>query len=309
VSGALLDELEAFLHHLEAVRNLSPHTLKAYAGDLASLLGGLEEQGVTRASDVDLFALRRELAGLKDRALAPRSVARRISATRAFFRWLAAEGRIASNPAAALRLPRRRRTLPRVLTPAEIERLLAAPEGDEWPALRDRALLETLYSTGARVAEAAGLDLADLDLDEGTALLRGKGRKERLAGLGRPCVAALTAYLAALPRTTLDRARKPADVRAVFRNARGGRLTTRGMALLLAGHLAAAGLPAEVSPHTLRHSFATHLLEAGANLREVQELLGHRSIASTQIYTHLTLDRLMRVYEAAHPRSGRRAKD
>ena len=138
--------------------------------------------------------------------------------------------------------------------------------------------------------------------------IRGKGRKERIAGLGRPCLAALKAYLTAFPRATLDQRRPPTDQRALFRNARGGRLTTRGMALLLAGHLASAGLPAEVSPHTLRHSFATHLLEAGANLREVQELLGHKSIASTQIYTHLTLDRLMRIYEQAHPRSGRRVE-
>jgi len=308
MSENLLADLEAFLHHLEAVRDLSPHTLRAYAGDLMRVVAGLEAAGITQAEDVDLFALRRHLASLKDQGLDPRTLARRISSTRAFFRWLTAEGRVPTNPAAALRLPRRRRSLPHVLTRAEIERLLGAPQGEAWPAQRDRALLETLYSTGARVAEAAALDLADLDLEEGTALLRGKGRKERIAGLGRPCLAALKAYLAAFPRATLDLRRPPKDQRALFRNARGGRLTTRGMALLLAGHLARAGLPAEVSPHTLRHSFATHLLEAGANLREVQELLGHKSIASTQIYTHLTLDRLMRIYEQAHPRSGRRVE-
>jgi integrase/recombinase XerC len=303
--STLLEDLEAFLHHLEAVRNLSPHTLRAYAGDLTRLVGGLEEAGVTSAEATDLFALRRHLAHLKAGGLDARSIARHISALRAFFRWLTAEGRVASNPAAALRLPRRRRTLPRVLTQAEVERLLAAPSSDAWAAQRDRALLETLYSTGARVAEAAALDLADIDLVEGTALLRGKGRKERLAGLGRPAVAALTAYLEGLPRARLDAQAPSKDRRAVFRNARGGRLTTRGMALVLEKHLARAGLASEVSPHTLRHSFATHLLEAGANLREVQELLGHASIASTQVYTHLTLDRLMRIYEQAHPRSGR----
>jgi integrase/recombinase XerC len=300
---SLLEELEAFLHHLEAVRNLSPHTLRAYAGDLTRLVGDLEEAGVHDAEGADLFALRRHLARLKEQGLDARSIGRHISSTRAFFRWLTAEGRVASNAAAALRLPRRRRTLPRVLTREEIERLLLAPEGDAWTALRDRALLETLYSTGARVAEAAALDLADLDTVDGTALLRGKGRKERIAGLGGPCVRALTAYLEALPRATLDAKTPPKDRRAVFRNARGGRLTTRGMALVLERHLATAGLAHEVSPHTLRHSFATHLLEAGANLREVQELLGHASIASTQVYTHLTLDRLMRIYEQAHPRA------
>jgi integrase/recombinase XerC len=278
-------DLEAFLHHLEAVRNVSAHTLRAY--------------------DVDLFALRRHLAALKAQGLAPKSIARHVSAARALFRWLAAEGRVPSNPAAGLRTPRRRRTLPSVMSEAEVGRLLAAPDGPEWTAKRDRALLETLYSTGARVAEASALDLADVDLDEGTALLKGKGRRERVAGLGRPCVAALRDYLAAVPRAELDRRSAPKHARALFRNARGGRLTTRGMALVLTRHLATAGLPASVSPHTLRHSFATHLLRAGANLREVQELLGHKSVGSTQIYTHLTLDHLMKVYEKAHPRSGR----
>jgi integrase/recombinase XerC len=304
--AALLEDLEGFLHELEAVRNVSLHTLRAYAGDLTALLAGLEALGVTRAPDVDVFVLRRHLASLKDRALAPRTLARRISATRAFFRWLAAEGRIRTNVAAALRQPRRRRTLPRVLSQQEVARLLEAPAGTEWTTLRDRALLETLYSTGARVAEAAALDLSDLDLDEGTALLEGKGRRERVAGLGTPCVAALRAYLDALPRARLDAGSAPKHARAVFRNARGGRLTTRGMALVLEKHLTTAGLSAEVHPHTLRHSFATHLLQAGANLREVQELLGHRSVGSTQIYTHLTLDHLMKVYEHAHPRAGRR---
>ncbi|MFM8387336.1 MAG: tyrosine recombinase XerC [Planctomycetia bacterium] len=304
---SLLEALEAFLHHLEAVRNLSPHTLRAYATDLARMVGNLEEAGLAQPGEVDLFALRRHLARLKAERLDARSIARHISAARAFWRWLVAEGHVESNAAAALRLPRQGRTLPRVLTREEVGRLLQAPAGEGWTAARDRALLETLYSTGARVAEAAALDLADLDLVDGTALLRGKGRKERLAGLGRPCVAALEAYLAALPARTLDARVAPRTRRAVFRNARGGRLTTRGIALVLARHIATAGLAAEVSPHTLRHSFATHLLEAGANLREVQELLGHASIASTQVYTHLTLDRLMRIYEQAHPRAGRAA--
>jgi integrase/recombinase XerC len=301
----LVADLEAYLHHLEAVRNVSAHTLRAYAGDLSALVGGLEAQKVERAKDADLIALRHHLAALKSKGLSPKSIARHVSAARAFFRWLAAEGRVPANPAAGLRQPRRRRTLPRVMSEDEVARLLQAPEGTDWTAKRDRALLETLYSTGARVAEASALDLGDVDLDEGTAVLEGKGRRERVAGLGRPCVAAIRAYLAALPRAELDRRSAPKHARALFRNARGGRLTTRGMALVLARHLAAAGLPASVSPHTLRHSFATHLLRAGANLREVQELLGHRSVGSTQIYTHLTLDHLMKVYENAHPRSGR----
>jgi integrase/recombinase XerC len=188
-----------------------------------------------------------------------------------------------------------------VLSVEQVTRLLAAPAGDGWSALRDRAVLETLYSTGARVAELVGLDLGTIDLDEGTALLRGKGRKERLGGLGGPCVEALERYLAATDAAAIRR-----DPRPVFLNRRGRRLGARGVARLLERHVLAAGLPKGVHPHTMRHSFATHLLQAGANLREVQEMLGHRDVTTTQIYTHLTLDHLMRVYERAHPRSGRR---
>ncbi len=296
-------DVRAFLRHLGTVRNLSPNTLRAYGGDLENLLEVLEGFEVTKFADVDLFTLRRYLATLRDKDLQARSVARRISAIRALFRWLASTGRITTNPAQGLRTPRRDRRLPRVLTPEEVERLLATPATDGWAGLRDRAIFETLYSTGARVSELAGLDLADLDLVDGTALLRGKGRKERLAGLGGPCLAALEAYFDAVAGARLRR-----DRRAVFLNRYGGRLSTRGVSRVLDKHVTAAGLPAGVSPHTLRHSFATHILQAGANLREVQELLGHKSVASTQIYTHLTLDHLMRVYRKAHPRAGRRRR-
>lgn len=298
----LFSDLEAFLHHLEVVEDRSPHTIRAYWNDLGQVVEGLEQAGVAAARDVDLLALRRYLAGLKDARLAPATVARRISAIRSFFRWMGREGRVEGNPAEGLRTPRLPRSLPRVLTSAEVERLLESGEDDDeldWQGLRDRALLETLYSTGARVAEAAGLDRPDLDLDGGTVRLRGKGRKERLGALGRPCVAALSAYFEA---TRSERRRR--DPRAVFLNRWGERLSNRGIARVLRRHVVRAGLPAEVHPHTLRHSFATHLLERGANLREVQELLGHESVSTTQIYTHLTLDHLCRVYDRAHPRSG-----
>jgi site-specific recombinase XerD len=286
---------------MEVARNASPHTLRAYAGDLADLAGAGEAMGWTSTREVDLLALRRYLNGLASRRLAPRSMARKISAIRAMFRWLSLEGRIDGNPAEGLRTPRRRRTLPTVLSVDEVTRLLAAPAGGGWRALRDRAVLETLYSTGARVAELVGLDLGALDLGEGTALLRGKGRKERLAGLGGPCLDALERYL---QRTEAEGIRR--DPRPVFLNRHGRRLGARGVARLLDRHVLAAGLRRGVHPHTMRHSFATHLLQAGANLREVQEMLGHRDVTTTQIYTHLTLDHLMRVYERAHPRSGRR---
>jgi len=299
VARTLWSDLEAFLHHLEVVEDRSPHTLRAYWNDLSRVVADLEARGVVRAPDVDLLVLRAHLAGLRREKLAPTTVARRISAVRTFFRWMGREGRIEGNPAEGLRTPRRPRSLPRVLTPEEVERLLEIPPEEGWQGERDRALLETLYSTGARVAEAAGLDLRDLDLDGGTVRLRGKGRRERLGALGRPCVEALRAYL---ERTRVERRRR--DAHAVFLNRWGERLSARGVARALARHVARAGLPAEVHPHTLRHSFATHLLERGANLREVQELLGHRNVSTTQIYTHLTLDHLVRVYERAHPRSG-----
>jgi integrase/recombinase XerC len=298
----LWNELEAWLHHLEVVEDRSPHTIRAYWNDLGHVVEGLEQAGVARADEVDLLALRRYLASLRDARLAPTTVARRISAIRSFFRWMGRERRITGNPAEGLRAPRRPRTLPRVLTSAEVERLLETQADDaveaSWQELRDRALLETLYSTGARVAEVAGLDRRHLDLDGGTVRLHGKGRKERLGALGRPCVAALSTYFAA----TRAQGRRR-DARAVFLNRWGERLSARGVARVLERRVARAGLPSGVHPHTLRHSFATHLLERGANLREVQELLGHKNVSTTQIYTHLTLEHLVRVYERAHPRA------
>ncbi len=293
---SLLEEIEAFLHHQATARNVSRHTTRAYTGDLVELSAAVEKDGPVPAADVDLSTLRRHLAALKERGLNVRSVARKISAIRALFRWLAAEGRIDADPAAALKVPKRGRPLPKVLSKDEVKHLIEGVTGDGWSALRDRAVLETLYSTGARVAEAAGMDLGDLDLDMGAVLLRGKGRKERLAGLGAPAVAALSAYLAASHE-------KRRNGNAVFVNRAGGRLTVRSIARLLSRAATAAGLPAGASPHVLRHSFATHLLEAGANLREVQEMLGHASLSSTQVYTHLTLESLKRVYDKAHPRS------
>ncbi len=291
-------DLAPFLHHMETVLDRSPNTVRAYDADLRHVAAGLEAIGVRRASDVDLLDLRRYLASLADRGLANTTVARRISAIRTWFRWMCEDGRLPEDPAASLRQPKRPKRLPRVLTVSEVDRLLAAPDAPGWASKRDRALFETLYSTGARVAEAGGLDQGDVDLDGGTAHLRGKGRRERIGVLGRPCVRALRTYLSH-PRVRALRV----DPHAVFLNRWGERLSTRGIARVLRRHLASAELSADVHPHTLRHSFATHLLERGANLREVQELLGHKNVATTQIYTHLTLDRLVEIYDRAHPRS------
>lgn len=296
--SAVARDVSAWLDHAETVRNLSPHTLRAYRTDLGALASGLAAMDIHTTHQVDLFVLRRYLARLRDRALTRRSIARHISAIRSFFRWLHASGRCPTDPAEGLRAPRRGRPLPRVLDGAQVLSLLEAPDATTWAGCRDRALLETLYSTGARVSELAGLSLRDLDLIEGTALLRGKGRKERMAGLGRPCLDALDRYMDAVRAAQIRR-----DPDALFLNRYGRRLSVRGIARVLEKHATAVGMPAGTSPHTLRHSFATHILQAGANLREVQELLGHQSVQSTQIYTHLTLDHLRRVYDQAHPRA------
>ena len=211
-------------------------------------------------------------------------------------------GRIRTNPAAALVTPRKARGLPRGLDEPAIGKLLAAPDASAMPGVRDRAILELLYSTGMRVEECQSLDLADLDLGGGSVRLFGKGRKERLGILGQPARQAVTAWLAA--RETLLAQRRRTQVQALFVNARdGGRLTVRSIARLVKASALAAGLPADVSPHTLRHSFATHLLDHGADLRVVQELLGHESLSTTQVYTHVSITRLKDVYDATHPRA------
>jgi integrase/recombinase XerC len=223
-------------------------------------------------------------------------VARRLAAEGAHRR----QGLLESNPAAGLRGPRQDKKLPHFVSREDMARLLAAPPPDRPLGLRDRALLETLYSAGLRVSELTGLNLDDLDLDDGLATVRGKGKRERLALLGPPAVEALRAWLAARPAVASGRA---ARLPALFANKNGTRLSPRSVGRLLAKYLAQAGLDPRTSPHTLRHSFATHLLDAGADIRSVQELLGHRSLSTTQIYTHVTTQRLRDSYHQAHPRA------
>jgi integrase/recombinase XerC len=294
---ALLDE---WLASLQDGRQASPHTLRAYRGDVAAVLNFAREHGVRDARGVDTLLLREYLASLSSPARA--TLARKQAALRGFFGWLARLGRIAADPTAPLRTPRRGRPLPRGLDEPAVQRLLAAPEAEGASGLRDRAVLETLYSAGLRVEECSRLDLRDLDLPGGSVHVTGKGRKERLGLLGQPARAALAAWLPERERLLRDRRR--AAQTALFVNARdGGRLTTRSLARLVKHWAKQAGLPADTSPHTLRHSFATHLLDRGADLRVVQELLGHESLSTTQVYTHVSIGRLKDVYDRAHPRA------
>ena len=300
-----------FLSHLEDERQLSPHTVRAYRGDLGRFLDFLAGEFLgrprdqVRPRDVDPLAVRSFLAALHRGGLGRRSQGRALAAVRSLFRFACREGVVGANPAAGVRTPRRPQTLPRHLRPGEIEALLAAPLGDAPLVRRDRALLELLYASGLRVAELVGLDWPDVDVAGRMVRVLGKGRKQRLVPFGRPAAQALQAW-----RETWGGVRGDADGGdddPVFLNHRGGRLTDRSVRRVLDRWVASAALAAGVHPHTLRHTFATHLLENGADLRAIQELLGHSSLATTQRYTHLEVERLLAVYREGHPRARRKA--
>ncbi len=292
---------QAFLEHLEQARNYSPHTLRAYRRDLAAFADFLEQAGASTApAAINRLDIRAYLAHLADSSPSKRTVARKLSTLRSFFKFLLARRAVKSNPCSGIRTPRLPKTLPRFLDEASIERLLTAPKGDDHLALRDRAILETLYSSGLRVGELVALDVRDVDRIGEVIKARGKGRKERLAPIGRAATEAIEKYLAARKRS---RRFVEIESEALFLNRFGRRLSARSVARLLRKYLLEAGLPADLSPHSLRHSFATHMLDRGADLRSVQELLGHANLTTTQIYTHVTTQRLKRVYQSAHPRA------
>jgi site-specific recombinase XerD len=294
--GGADHEVEAFLALL-AVRR-APATVDAYRRDLARLAAFLGKP-VAAASAADL---ERYAASLRAEGLAATSLARRIAAARTFFAHLQLIGARGDNPAAEVALPRRGRRLPRVLSPREVERLIEAASGTSPRALRDRALVELLYGAGLRVSEATGLGPGAVDLDERAVRVAGKGGRERVVPVGREAVAALERYLAR-GRPVLDRRHRP----ELFLNARGGPLTRSGAFLILRRLAAAAGLdPGRVHPHLLRHSFATHLLEGGADLRSVQEMLGHADLGTTELYTHVSDARRRALYFEAHPHARRR---
>ncbi len=293
---SLADGVEEYLAALASERGLARNTVRAYRRDLGQYLDHLE------GGDPGPEAVSQFVSALRERRLAPATVARKVAAVRGLHRFLAAEGLAADDPTLLVESPRRPGALPKALKVDEVQKLLDAPDPTSALGRRDRALLEFLYATGARVAEAVALDQADLDLEAGTARVTGKGSQQRLVPVGGYAVAAVETWLPER-RAMLGGRRDPG---AVFLNGRGGRLSRQGVWLIVRKAARRAGIPEElVSPHVLRHSAATHMVEGGADLRSVQEMLGHASISTTQVYTRVSPRHLREVYVACHPRSRR----
>jgi integrase/recombinase XerC len=298
--------IERYLEYLDGERNLSVHTLRAYRGDLERFLQFMaievlaEDEKRVRPKDVDVLAIRSFLASQTARGLSRRSQARALASLRGLFRFACREGLLEANPAAAVRIPKQPRSLPRHLRPGEVENLIEAANGDEPLDRRDRALLELLYAAGLRVAELVSLDWSDFDLEGRVVRVLGKGGKERMVPYGRHAAQALGEW-----RRRWDEVRGTTGgtEEPVWLNHRGGRLSARSVRRVLDKRVEQAAVAAGVHPHTLRHTFATHLLEGGADLRAIQELLGHSSLSTTQRYTHLEIDRLLSVYRDSHPRA------
>lgn len=282
------------MNYLDVEKNYSAHTLRAYGADLGELAAFI---GQKAPEAVDHLDIRKFLARLKEGNCSKRTTVRKLSAVRSFFKFLLREGLVKSNPADGMFTPKLDKRLPEYLDVEKTEKLVNSPYGDALMKMRDRALLEVLYSTGIRVSELVGLNLDDVDLISGVAKVRGKGKKERLALLGKQAQRALRGYL--------EKKEGKYNVRsgAIFMNKNGTRLTDRSVRRILDKYVAESGIDRKISPHAIRHSFATHLLDRGADLRSVQELLGHKNISTTQIYTHLGTKRIKEIYDKAHPRA------
>ena len=303
-------DVAAFLTYLTKERNDSPHTIKAYGRDLAVFLAFAEEYyggAEWTWAGVDRLALRGFMGALARRGLAKRSVARAVSALRTFYRFLGAQRGVEANPARGVRLPRLEKRLPPLLDRSQVEELFAFAEASAESgaprAIRDLALLETFYATGMRLSELSGLDLADVDLVSDQVKVRGKGRKERLLPLGGYAVRALRRWYRVRDQLVAALPPGKGGPAAVFLTARGTRLAPRTIQSCVRWYFAAVDRGTGLKTHSLRHSFATHLLDAGADLRAVQELLGHASLSTTQVYTHTSVERLKKVYQQAHPRA------
>lgn len=287
--------IQDFARYLEVEQNVSPHTYRNYLSDLEAFRAFLVTQAPgpqpPAPDTIDHLTIRGYLAALQKGGAKKTTIARKLAVLRSFFQYLVREGRLSLNPAKRVLRPKLEKRLPRFLTVDQAQALMNVPTGEGWIVRRDQAILETFYSTGIRISELVGLNPSDIDFDSGMVKVFGKGRKERIVPIGQKAIDALQAYLAA----------RPFSSEALFNNLRGGRLTVRSVDRIVKKYVQQIDQPNMV-PHSLRHTFATHLLEGGADLRSVQEMLGHASLSTTQRYTHLQVDHLMQVYDKAHPR-------
>jgi len=295
------EHLDKFITYLIAEKNASLYTIKNYRHEIRQFLDFLKEQGIDSWDGVDRYVLRRYLAWLQAEGYVKASIARRISELRSFCRYLVREDILDANPIRTISSPKIPKRLPNYLDPHQVEALLAAPDATVPQGQRDRAILEVLYASGLRVSEVVSLNLSNLDLRHGELRVWGKGGKERLALLGQPACGALTRYIED-GRSELIKENRVTN--ALFLSRLGTRLSTRSVSNILDKYAKLAGLERRVTPHVMRHTFATHLLDGGADLRTVQELLGHASLSTTQIYTHVSQARAKEVYRKAHPRAG-----
>ncbi len=288
--------IEKFSRYLAVERNLSPHTLRNYLSDLTQFFDFLNSKGEgVNITKIDVLVIRSYLAFLHKRCRRA-SIARKLACLRTFFKFLLREGKIGQNPAKMVYTPKQERRIPSFLSVDEMFRMLEAPSQSTLVGLRDKAILEVLYSTGIRVSELVGLNIEDLELSEGLIKVKGKGRKERIVPIGKKAIYYLRRYLERIKERKGELGGKD----AVFLNLRGQRLGQRSISRIVYKY---SVVSRSVTPHSLRHTFATHLLDAGADLRAIQELLGHKSLSTTQKYTHLSIDRLMEVYDMAHPKA------
>jgi tyrosine recombinase XerC len=292
--------IEKYLRYLRAEKNTSENTLKAYTNDLEDFKNYIGSKPI---KDVDYLTIRGFLASLKEALYDKVSIRRKITALRSFFRFLCREGYLSFNPASMVSLPRKEKKLPSVLDETEVIKLIEAPSPHDLVGIRDRAVLETLYSTGIRVGEIAKINKEDIDFISGSIVVLGKGRKQRKVPIGEKALFWIKKYLEQRNIFMNKSKVKDVDKNVIFLNHKGTRLTDRSIRRIVEKYIIRVSSRHNISPHTLRHSFATHLLDRGADLRSVQELLGHSSLATTQIYTHLTPQRLKSVYEKTHPRA------
>ncbi len=287
------DCVNKYLAHIEHDKNFSLQTLRAYQNDLHQYLSFLHTESCNDLGKATRLLLRKFLAFLKGQSYSKTTIARKLVSIRSLYKFLCREGILECNPVENVRTPKQDRKLPKFMSISDAELLLNLPDLSSLLGIRDSAIMETLYSTGMRVSELVGMDVADVDFHSGTVKVKGKGKKERLLPIGNHALNAIQLYL-----------NKRGSVKQpLFLNKRGGRLTERSVGRMLEKYAKKAGMGSRISPHTFRHSFATHLLDRGADLRSVQELLGHANLSTTQIYTHITTERLKQVYDRTHPRA------